>query len=134
MWEQFLVDLMAALIPVICTGVVALLGACTAYVSALVKAKYGEQAQGKANEYMYILENAAEGAVIAVQQSTVDALKKAGQWNKDTAELVKQQAVKIALDSLGDMQKDIQAQLKRDIPAYMAVLIEQALKNLKDSQ
>lgn len=133
-WSVFFAQLTEALVPVIATGLTALISVGVAYLSGLVKQKFGEVAEAKANAYLTIMQDVAMAAVIEVQQSMVDQLKASGKWNKETAAQVKQQAVEIALDALGNLRFQIQKQLLIDVPEYMARLIEVALKALKDKQ
>lgn len=131
-WSVFFAQLTEALVPVIATGLTALISVGVAYLSGLVKQKFGEVAEAKANAYLTIMQDVAMAAVIEVQQSMVDQLKASGKWNKETAAQVKQQAVEIALDALGNLRFQIQKQLLIDVPEYMARLIEVALKAVKD--
>lgn len=132
-WSVFFAQLTEALVPVIATGLTALISVGVAYLSGLVKQKFGEVAEAKANAYLTIMQDVAMAAVIEVQQSMVDQLKASGKWNKETAAQVKQQAVEIALDALGNLRFQIQKQLLIDVPEYMARLIEVALKAVKDA-
>lgn len=131
-WSTFAAQLSVALIPVIATGLTALIGVGIAYLSAKVKAKYGEQAQAKADEYLNLLQDVADHTVIALQQSTVDRLKASGQWNEDTAAQVKADAVNTAVESLGALRDQIEQRLLLDVPKYMAALIEVALHDHKE--
>lgn len=133
-WSVFFAQLTEALVPVIAAGLTALISVGVAYLSGLVKQKFGEVAEAKANAYLTIMQDVAMAAVIEVQQSMVDQLKKSGEWNRETAQQVKERAVEIALDSLGNLRFQIQKQLLIDVPEYMARLIEVALKALKDKQ
>lgn len=130
--NEFLAQLSIALIPVIATGLTALVGVGIAYLSGLVKRQFGEQVQAKTNEYLGILEDVANAAVVNLQQSTVDRLKASGAWNEETARAVKADAVRLALETLGTARGRIEAQLKVDVPRYMESLIEVALRGLKE--
>ena len=132
--NQFLAELSIALVPVIATGLAGLITVGIAYLSGMVKQKFGEAAQDKADMYLGLMQDAAMGAVVAVQQTTVDALKKANKWDAESAKEVKEKAVSIALASLGKLQDEIAKQLLIDVPAHMGLLVELALKGLKESQ
>lgn len=129
--NEFLSQLTIAMVPILATGLASLIGVGVTYLSALVKAKFGEVAQRKTDQYLTIMETIAKGAVVTVQQTTVDRLKKAGQWNDVVAGEVKKQAVVIALAALGDLKGQIGKQLLMDVPAVMSVLVEEALRKLK---
>lgn len=129
--NEFLAQLSVALIPVIATGLTALIGLGITYLSALVKARFGEAAKVTADRYLSMLQDAATQAVVSVQQSTVDVLKREGKWDQAAAEAVKRQALDIALASLGSLRAQAEARLQIDLPTYMGGLIEVALRNLK---
>lgn len=132
--NEFLAQLSIALIPVIATGITALIGVGIAYLSGAVKHQFGEAAQDKADVYLDRMDEAAAGAVVAVQQSMVDRLKASGQWNEETATQVKDAAVGIGLAALGNLKDEIAKQLLIDVPSHMGILVELALKALKDKQ
>lgn len=133
-WNQFFTDLATACIPILAAALTALITAGVSYLTALAKQRLQERDEITAERYLSMLGRAATNAVVAMQQSTVDRLKKNGEWNETMAQEVKQKAVEIAQASLGDLTAEIQKQLKIDVPAYLDLLIEAALKNLKDRE
>lgn len=132
-WNEFTAQLLSVLVPVIATGLAGLIAAAFALLTAKVKAQFGAQAAAKADEYFDLMDDAAVNAVLSVQQTFVDILKRDNQFTTENATEAKQKALAIALASLGDVKTKIQKQLLIDVPAYMDSLIEAQLHDLKRS-
>jgi len=129
--NEILTQLILAMVPVLATALTGLIAAGINYLVAQVRARAGATAATKTQQYLAILNQVAANAVLATQQGVVDALKREGRWDAAAKVQVKEATVNAAVAALGDLRGQIQAHLKVDLPAYMQLLIERALADLK---
>jgi hypothetical protein len=139
--SQFVYEVLLALVPIVAGALVSAIGGALSYLGAhayaSIKARFGQQKAdaiaAQTARYREIIEHAATGAVIAVGQSTVDRLKRDGQWNDATAKAVKADAVSKALAAIGEMKDEIGAQMKQDVPSLVELAVETVLKAHKET-
>lgn len=130
-FSQFLAQLTVAIVPILASALVAYLGAGAALLIVKIKAHFGAQRAAAVNRYTDILQNVADKAMLAMQQSVVDGLKASGKWDKETADQIKKQAVDLGLSMLGSLKDQMMQQAGIDVPAWLSAAIELSLRNYK---
>lgn len=108
-----------------------LLGACTVYLCYLIKVKATELKQKTKNEkeakYLDMLSTTITNAVIATNQTYVEALKKEGKFDTEAQKiafektyetvmkLLSEEAIEYLTTIIGDLQADIQNKIEAEV-------------------
>lgn len=119
--EQFLNDLVVAIVPVIGAGIVALLKYAVDYLK--VKSN-----NALVDSYLNLVDRITETTVAGLQQSTVDVLKTNGAFDLETAKTVKIHAVEQVKAQLGTAKVELGRKILGDLDALIGQLVESNVK------
>lgn len=117
LFEQLLLTVLTAVV----SGLSTLIGLWFKRLADNVKAKTKNE---KVNEVLYRVRNLVKDAVLTVQQTFTEQLKKDGKFDKEQQKIAFQKAIDIILANLTEEAKDILNEIYGDIYKWLEVQIE----------
>lgn len=119
--QEWFVNLLGALLTAIGAGLSTLIGLWFKRLADNVKAKTKNE---KVNEVLHRVRNLVQDAVLTVQQTFTEQLKKDGKFDKEQQKIALQKAIDIILANLTEEAKDILNEIYGDIYKWLEVQIE----------
>jgi Na+-translocating ferredoxin:NAD+ oxidoreductase RnfG subunit len=119
--ENLLEQLLLTVITAVGAGLSTLIGLWFKRLADNVKAKTKNE---KVNEVLYRVRNLVKDAVLTVQQTFTEQLKKDGKFDKEQQKIAFQKAIDIILANLTEEAKDILNEIYGDIYKWLEVQIE----------
>jgi hypothetical protein len=119
--QEWFVNLLGVLATAIGAGLSTLIGLWFKRLADNVKAKTKNE---KVNEVLYRVRNLVQDAVLTVQQTFTEQLKKDGKFDKEQQKIALQKAIDIILANLTEEAKDILNEIYGDIYKWLEVQVE----------
>lgn len=126
--QEWFVNLLGALLTAIGAGLSTLIGLWFKRLADNVKAKTKNE---KVNEVLHRVRNLVQDAVLTVQQTFTEQLKKDGKFDKEQQKIALQKAIDIILANLTEEAKDILNEIYGDIYKWLEVQIESTIASWK---
>lgn len=126
--QEWFVNLLGVLATAIGAGLSTLIGLWFKRLADNVKAKTKNE---KVNEVLYRVRNLVQDAVLTVQQTFTEQLKKDGKFDKEQQKIALQKAIDIILANLTEEAKDILNEIYGDIYKWLEVQIEATIASWK---
>lgn len=125
-------EIIRTIIYIVITGVLVPL---TKYLITLLQVKAGEIATGiqdeKAKDYLNSALAAISNAVVSVNQTYVDSLKKAGKFDKAAQKEAKEKAIEVAKKLITENAREAIKQIYGDFDQYLDTTIEALVRENK---
>lgn len=119
--QEWFVNLLGVLATAIGAGLSTLIGLWFKRLADNVKAKTKNE---KVNEVLYRVRNLVQDAVLTVQQTFTEQLKKDGKFDKEQQKIAFQKAIDIILANLTEEAKDILNEIYGDVYKWLEVQVE----------
>lgn len=119
--QEWFVNLLGVLATAIGAGLSTLIGLWFKRLADNVKAKTKNE---KVNEVLHRVRNLVQDAVLTVQQTFTEQLKKDGKFDKEQQKIALQKAIDIILANLTEEAKDILNEIYGDIYKWLEVQVE----------
>lgn len=119
--QDWFVNLLGVLATAVGAGLSTLIGLWFKRLADNVKAKTKNE---KVNEVLYRVRNLVQDAVLTVQQTFTEQLKKDGKFDKEQQKIALQKAIDIILANLTEEAKDILNEIYGDIYKWLEVQVE----------
>ena len=122
--QEWFVNLLGVLATAIGAGLSTLIGLWFKRLADNVKAKTKNE---KVNEVLHRVRNLVQDAVLTVQQTFTQQLKKDGKFDKEQQKIAFQKAIDIILANLTEEAKDILNEIYGDIYKWLEVQVESTI-------
>jgi hypothetical protein len=122
--QEWFVNLLGALLTAIGAGLSTLIGLWFKRLADNVKAKTKNE---KVSEVLHRVRNLVQDAVLTVQQTFTEQLKKDGKFDKEQQKIAFQKAIDIILANLTEEAKDILNEIYGDIYKWLEVQVESTI-------
>lgn len=122
--QEWFVNLLGVLATAIGAGLSTLIGLWFKRLADNVKAKTKNE---KVNEVLHRVRNLVQDAVLTVQQTFTQQLKKDGKFDKEQQKIALQKAIDIILANLTEEAKDILNEIYGDIYKWLEVQVESTI-------
>lgn len=119
--QEWFVNLLGALLTAIGAGLSTLIGLWFKRLADNVKAKTKNE---KVSEVLHRVRNLVQDAVLTVQQTFTEQLKKDGKFDKEQQKIALQKAIDIILANLTEEAKDILNEIYGDVYKWLEVQVE----------
>lgn len=119
--QEWFVNLLSVLVAAVGAGLSTLIGLLFKRLADNVKAKTKNE---KVNEVLYRVRNLVQDAVLTVQQTFTEQLKKDGKFDKEQQKIAFQKAIDIILANLTEEAKDILNEIYGDVYKWLEVQVE----------
>ncbi len=119
--QEWFVNLLSVLAAAVGAGLSTLIGLLFKRLADNVKAKTKNE---KVNEVLYRVRNLVQDAVLTVQQTFTEQLKKDGKFDKEQQKIAFQKAIDIILANLTEEAKDILNEIYGDVYKWLEVQVE----------
>lgn len=126
--ENLLKQLLLTVLAAVASGLSTLIGLWFKRLADNVKAKTKNE---KVSEVLHRVRNLVQDAVLTVQQTFTEQLKKDGKFDKEQQKIALQKAIDIILANLTEEAKDILNEIYGDIYKWLEVQIESIIASLK---
>lgn len=126
--QEWFVNLLGVLATAVGAGLSTLIGLWFKRLADNVKAKTKNE---KVNEVLHRVRNLVQDAVLTVQQTFTEQLKKDGKFDKEQQKIALQKAIDIILANLTEEAKDILNEIYGDIYKWLEVQIEATIASWK---
>lgn len=126
--QEWFVNLLGVLATAIGAGLSTLIGLWFKRLADNVKAKTKNE---KVSEVLHRVRNLVQDAVLTVQQTFTEQLKKDGKFDKEQQKIALQKAIDIILANLTEEAKDILNEIYGDIYKWLEVQVESIIALLK---
>lgn len=126
--QEWFVNLLGILATAIGAGLSTLIGLWFKRLADNVKAKTDNE---KVSEVLHRALNLVQDAVLTVQQTFTEQLKKDGKFDKEQQKIALQKAMDIILANLTEEAKDILNEIYGDIYKWLEVQVESTIASLK---
>lgn len=122
--QEWFVNLLGVLATAVGAGLSTLIGLWFKRLADNVKAKTKNE---KVNEVLHRVRNLVQDAVLTVQQTFTEQLKKDGKFDKEQQKIALQKAIDIILANLTEEAKDILNEIYGDIYKWLEVQVESTI-------
>lgn len=119
--QEWFLNLLGVLVTAVGAGLSTLIGLWFKRLADNVKAKTKNE---KVNEVLHRVRNLVQDAVLTVQQTFTEQLKKDGKFDKEQQKIALQKAIDIILANLTKEAKDILNEIYGDVYKWLEVQVE----------